>query len=82
MGWFLGTDAQSRARDLKAAKDFYGARSAIVHSRKKNTDVARSREAFDKGFDLARRSLFKLLREGPPESWDVLVVGGSQTEGA
>ena len=80
--WFLGTDAQSRARDLKAAKDFYGARSAIVHSRKRNTDAARRRDAFDKGFDLARRSLFKLLREGPPEDWDVLVVGGSQTEGA
>ena len=29
----------------------------------------RYREVFDTGFAIARRSLFKLLREGPPDDW-------------
>ena len=56
-------------------------RSAIVHSRKKNMDVTRRREAFDKGFDLARWWLFRLLREGPSDDWGALVVDGSYSEG-
>ena len=82
VAWFLGTDAESRVRELTAAKEFYSARSAIVHGGKKRANVEKRREAFDKGFDLARRSLFRLLREGPPEDWDALVVGGISSEGA
>ena len=74
--WFLGVDSESRFREMKAVKEFYEARSAIVHNRKKKASWQRDREAFDKGFDIARRTLFKLLHEGPPESWDELVIVG------
>ena len=76
VAWFLGTDAESRTREFKAAKEFYDARSAIVHGKKKQAHVRKRHEAFDKGFDLARRSVFRLLREGPPDDWDALVVEG------
>lgn len=74
--WFLGEDAGSRVREVKAVREFYGAWSAIVHSRKK-LSPKKARMAFEKGFDVARRSLFKLLRDDPPDDWDDLVVGGN-----
>ena len=79
---FLGTDAQNAAHEFNVAKQFYDTRSLIVHGRKGDMDLEERREAFDKGFDLARRSLFKLLHEGPPEDWEALVVGGISSEGA
>ena len=36
----------------------------------------RNQKAFHTGFDIARRSLFKLLQEGPPENWDAAAVEG------
>ena len=77
VAWFLGADAESRLREMKAVKEFYEARSAIVHNRKRKEVTHRRHDAFVKGFDIARRSLFKLLREEPPEDWDALVIGGS-----
>ena len=77
VAWFLGMDAESRVREFKAAKEFYDARSAIVHSRKRQASVGKRHEAFVKGFDLARRSLFRLLREGSPDDWDALGISGS-----
>ena len=62
---------------MKAVKAFYEARSAIVHNRKSKAVTQRQHNAFAKGIDIARRSLFKLLREEPPDDWDALVVGGS-----
>ena len=77
VAWFLGTDAQSRLREFRAAKQFYRARSAIVHGGKRQANVGKRHEVFNKGFDLARRSLFRLLCEGPPHDWDALVVEGT-----
>ena len=77
VAWILGADAESRRREMKAVKEFYEARSAIVHNRKRKEVTQRQHDAFVKGFDIARRSLFKLLREEPPEDWDALVIGGS-----
>ena len=74
--WFLGGDAENRLRDVKAVKEFYEARSAIVHNRKGKASRQRNREAFGKGFDIAKRTLFKLLHDGPPENWDELVIAG------
>ena len=73
--WFLGGDAESRLRVMKVVKEFYDARSAIAHNRKEKAPPQRNREAFEKGFDVARRSLFKLLHEDPPKNWDELVAG-------
>ena len=77
VAWFLGTDAQRRLREFRAAKQFYRARSAIVHGGKRQANVGKLHEVFNKGFDLARRSLFRLLCEGPPHDWDALVVEGT-----
>ncbi len=32
--------------------------------------------AFKKGFDIARRSVVKLLRDGPPPDWNEMVIAG------
>ena len=77
VAWFLGADLESRLREMKAVKEFYEARSAIVHNSKRNAVTQRQRNAFAKGFDIARRSLFKFLFQEPPDDWNALVVGGS-----
>lgn len=74
--WFLGRDAEDRVRVMESVKDFYGVRSEIVHKAKRKTSVERYREAFDKGFDIAARTLFKLLRDGAPRDWEELVIAG------
>ena len=68
---YLGTDSESRERLKQSAKAFYDERSASVHNnRKGRPSEQRNRDAFAKGFDIARRTLFKLLDEGPPDNWD------------
>ena len=62
---------------MKAAKEFYDVRSKIVHAGKKQVSAQRRLEAFATGFDIARRTLFKRLRAGPPRDWDELVVAGN-----
>ena len=54
----------------------YDARSGIVHRRRKESSRASKREAFEEGFDVARASLVKLLREGPPGDWNEMVMAG------
>ena len=66
---YLGADSASRERIRKSVNEFYSARSSIVHSRSSNVPSQTNSEAFYKGFDIARRTLFKMLREGPPENW-------------
>ena len=78
VAWYLGTDAESRLRYMKAAKEFYDMRSKIVHAGKKQVSAQRRLEAFATGFDIARRTLFKCLRAGPPGDWDELVVAGHE----
>ena len=67
---FLGTDAQDRQRVREIVTTFYDVRSAIVHSGPQSTSLFRNGAAFVTGFDLARKSLFKLLRQGTPEDWN------------
>ena len=73
---FLGTDAEDRARVRESVRTFYNARSDIVHSGSGDASPFRNGAAFVTGFELARRSLFKVLREGSPEDWDKLAVAG------
>ena len=73
---FLGTDEDSRAKLGKSARAFYDARSVIVHSRSGKVSPFTNGAAFVTGFDLARRSLFKLLREGVPADWEKVAVEG------
>ena len=72
----LGTGAEDRKRVRESIRMMYGARSEIVHSRSGEASPFRNGAAFVRGFDLARRSLFKLLRDGIPESWDDIAGAG------
>ena len=67
--WFLGDDAGSL---IETIKEFYNTRSGIVHNKQKQNSPARNQEIFNEGFNIAKRTLFKLLREGVPD-WDKLV---------
>ena len=71
---FLGGGAESRYRIGKNARAFYNARSAIVHNRSAEATPFTNGVAFVKGFELALRSLFKMLCEGVPDDWDRLAV--------
>ena len=75
---FLETDTESRMQVFKDVKEFYDARSAIVHNRTKKASNKKNIDAFGKGFELARRSLAKLLHDGPPPDWDELVIAGTE----
>ena len=74
---FLEDDPQKRLDIFNKIKAFYSARSSVVHSKKtsgaKNKDIS---EQFDNGFDLARRTLFKLLQSGSPSDWNEFVLSG------
>ena len=74
---FLGSDAGSGGRDWESVKELYEVRSDIVHNRWDRLSAQRTRKASEKGIDVARRSLFKFLREGPPDDWNALAVHGS-----
>ena len=63
----LGTDALDREQIRETIRRFYKVRSEIVHSGSGEALPFRKETAFAAGFSLARKSLFKLVREGPPE---------------
>ena len=67
---FLGTDADDRKRTREIVRTVYDARSEIVHSDSKRVSPFRHGAAFVTGFELARRTLMQLLREGPPDDWE------------
>lgn len=72
---FLESDTAGRTQVFEDVGRFYDARSAIVHNTRKKRWPKKGREgAFGKGFDIARRSLGKLLREGPPADWNEMVI--------
>ena len=60
-------DRQDRIQ--KGIKEFYDTRSNIVRRGSNNVPPQERFESFGKGFDIAKQTLFKLLREGPPENW-------------
>ena len=69
---FLGTDAIDREGIKETMRRFYQARNEIVHSDLGEAAPFRKEAAFVAGFSLARKSLFKLIREGRPEDWEGL----------
>ena len=68
---FLEKDAEDQRRVQESIRTLYETRSAIVHSESDEESPFRKSAVFATGFDLARRSLFKLLREGPPDDWGI-----------
>ncbi len=75
---YLTTDGSSQESIRESAQEFYNVRSDIVHNRLHRLTPERVHAAFCNGFDIARRSVFKLLREGPPEDWN---TSGNAGEG-
>ena len=71
---YIGTDTEDRQRIKESVRTFYEARSEIVHSGSGEASPFTNGAAFVTSFDLARKSLFKLLREGPPDNWEVQAV--------
>ena len=75
---FLESDTAGRTQVFKDVGTFYDARSAIVHNVRKKRWSEKEREAaFGTGFDIARRSLGKLLRQGPPPNWNEMVIAAA-----
>lgn len=68
-GFLAGNDA-SREQIKQSVKEFYDARSNIVHSRQREVSPQINRSIFLKGFEIASKSLFKLITAGPPANWD------------
>lgn len=73
---FLGTAAGEGPRVRENLQLLYETRSDIVHGGSGEVSPLRKGAAFVTGFDLARRSLFKLLREGVPDNWDEVAAQG------
>lgn len=71
---YIGRDSEDRKRIKEGVRTFYEARSDIVHSGPGEASPFTNGAAFVTGFDLARRSLIKLLREGLPDTWEVQAV--------
>ncbi len=69
---YLGTHSVSRERIKETVRRFYNARSNIVHGGRRNASPLETQRWFASGFDIARRTLFKLLHEGRPKNWDEL----------
>lgn len=70
----MATDGASRDRLGKNARAFYDVHSAIIHNRSVEGSPFATGAAFGSGFDLARRSPFKILREGLPEDRAAVTV--------
>ena len=65
----LGGGEEERSQMRREIKQFYDVRSAIIHGPKneqKKQMLTKRQEAFCNGFDLARRSVIKILKEGTP----------------
>ena len=73
---YLAGDEAGRDSIKESVQEFYAVRSDIVHNRLHRLSPERVHAAFRDGFDIARRSLFKLLREGPPEDWNTAGSAG------
>ncbi|MDE2823221.1 MAG: hypothetical protein OXK79_06925 [Chloroflexota bacterium] len=78
---FLATGRESRGRIGRNAGAFYDARSAIVYGRSVQGSPFATGAAFVSGFDLARWSLFKKLREGAPEDRTTATGDGNEARG-
>ena len=72
-GHYLGTSRKKRLKIFQEVKDFYRARSALVHGSggRRRVEVEK---ALSDGRQLARETLLALLRDGSAPDWDSLVM--------
>ena len=77
-GYYLGTSRKKRLKIFGKVRDFYRARSALVHGsdrRQRRDDVEK---ALSDGRKLARETLLALLRDGRPPDWNCLVMSAGE----
>ena len=83
-GYFVGYDAEERNRIFAVVKQLYDRRSDIVHGRRTNRRTFEL--VYSDGFEVARDSLFKLLRTeivgDRNQFWNDLVMAGDKKMGA
>lgn len=79
---YLASDPPNQDSIRQSMKVFHKVRSDIVHSRLHRLSPERVQAAFRSGFDIARKSLFKLLRECPPAEWNAAEAGRRSAAGA
>ena len=72
---YLGEDAEKRNSIFQEVKTLYTIRSSIVHGNKMGK--LELRQVYERGFDLARNTLLKILSGGLPENWDELVLSSN-----
>lgn len=72
----LETGKEDRLRVFRDVSKLYDVRSAIIHKRKKQPSAEQKETVFNRGFDVARRSVVKLLRDGAPPDWNEVVLAG------
>ena len=75
---FLETSTDGRRQVAQDVGKFYDVRSGIVHKRKKPLLAETIAATFTRGFEVARRSVVKLLRDGPPKDWNEMVIAGTE----
>ena len=66
---YLESDETKRQEIKENIKKLYPMRSEMVHGQSVNMSPEEYHELFNTGFDIARRTLFKLINEGPPAHW-------------
>ena len=72
---FLEPETERRTRVTDAMENFYRARSEIVHNSETELRSAGEREEiFRTGFEIARRTVCKLLRNGRPADWSIMEI--------
>ena len=77
-GYFLGNNSEERVNIFENVKCFYNVRSKIVHDPEKAGDRDLIREVSSTGFDLARQTLLKLVYEGRPADWNLVVMSAGE----
>lgn len=81
---FLESDTKARQSVFDNVNLLYKARSEIVHGPKKKSkeeqSITAKKEAFRKGFDVARNSVIKLLQEGRPADWNEVILARAESK--
>ena len=73
-GYYLGTNGEERIEIFRKVRDFYSARSALVHGSRGRSRRIDFEEVLSGGRQLARQTLLALLRDGNAPEWDRLVM--------
>ena len=73
--WHLGADFEDRRLIRRALREAYDTASKAVHEGELPKAM---KPTLSTAQDLCRRGILKLLREGPPDDWGDLALGGAE----